>query len=216
MLHVELCSLQTTLNIKLLVQSTLALVLSPTTQFIIKMFSKPIIALAAALGLASLGQATTIPNGQYEVTNLADGGQSWQSATDSSAAPIVVPGSETSKTVVTRSAKFGKRGANCWNYNLDHTGTDVAAQGLRDWAGSGHDLIAGDTTNYHAEVYNGVQVYYCINARRSSGNLDTNDVNFALGQMDAHCPMYTAGYFQWDGSVEIVGKARTDDRVCLG
>ncbi|KAJ4418197.1 hypothetical protein N0V85_001529 [Neurospora sp. IMI 360204] len=61
----------------------------------------------------------------------------------------------------------------------------------------------------------GMMAYYCIDAPRSSGNLDVDDVNYALEQMDATCQRYEASYFKWDGSVEIVGKGRSGDNVCV-
>ena len=59
-------------------------------------------------------------------------------------------------------------------------------------------------------------VYYCIDRPHLSGNCNRNDVRHALAQMDAACPLYKAGWFRWLGSVKIIGKAHTDDRLCAG
>lgn len=109
-----------------------------------------------------------------------------------------------------------KRYTACWGDDLPHGGVDGAAESLRRWAGSGRELSSGDSPNYYGFNNQGVYVYYCINAPHSSGNLDSNDVNYALGQMDASCNAYEAGYWQWDGSSEIVGKCRSNTAVCLG
>lgn len=109
-----------------------------------------------------------------------------------------------------------KRKIDCWGYLLDHGGVDDAVVSLKSWAGSGRDWSSGDRPDYFGYNSRGVYVYYCINAPHSSGNLDVQDINYALGQMDSKCKRYEAGYFQWIGSPELVGKCRSGTAVCLG
>lgn len=118
---------------------------------------------------------------------------------------------------VTR-APVSKRFTSCWGTLLDHSGTDQATQCLRD-AGAragGIDLQSGDGPYFFTCVFEAVQAYYCINRGNSYGNADLDDVNYGLSQMDANCPAYTASYFEWDGTVEIIGKAKADTAVCVG
>ena len=104
----------------------------------------------------------------------------------------------------------------CFWYNLDHSGVDAAAQALRNWAGTGgRDLSSGNSNTYKALVNQGVMVYYCINAPTSIGNLDIKDANYALKNMDSACGFYTASYYKWDGSFEIVGKDRVGANICV-
>ena len=56
-------------------------------------------------------------------------------------------------------------------------------------------------------VSNGMYGYCCITRAHKTGNLDVNDVNYAIRQMDAKCAAYTASWFGWDDSSELVGKA---------
>lgn len=119
----------------------------------------------------------------------------------------------------TRSAKFAlsKRRTDCWNYQLDHAGVDSAYEGLKGWAGNGRDLQSyPDANAYIAYISKGAMAYYCINRPNSKGNLDVRDVQYALEQMDAKCVRYDASWFAWDGTSEIVGKARASDLVCQG
>jgi hypothetical protein len=61
-----------------------------------------------------------------------------------------------------------------------------------------------------------MRVYSCLNVGNYCGSLNLADFNHALSQMDANCVRYTASYYQWDGSPEIVGKANENTAVCLG
>jgi hypothetical protein len=101
---------------------------------------------------------------------------------------------------------------------LDHTGVDIVLGNLRDWANNpgGRTLSSGASPNFFAFYDEGMMAYYCINAPNTSGNLDLNDVNYALVQMDSHCAPYTASFFEWPGSYEIVGKCAQTTAVCLG
>lgn len=58
-------------------------------------------------------------------------------------------------------------------------------------------------------------VYYCIDTKWWTGNLDIADIDYALRNMDSVCRRYTASHFQWD-SPEIVGKADVNLAVCCG
>ncbi|PHH65113.1 hypothetical protein CDD81_3244 [Ophiocordyceps australis] len=110
-----------------------------------------------------------------------------------------------------------KRDISCWGYELDHGGVDEGVVALKNWAGNnGQTIVSGDTTNYYGFNRKGVYVYYCINVPHSQGNLDINDINYALRNMDSGCRPYEASYFRWPGSPELVGKCRSGTPVCLG
>ncbi|KAJ0330130.1 hypothetical protein COL922a_012549 [Colletotrichum nupharicola] len=99
-------------------------------------------------------------------------------------------------------SRLGRRSTSCWGSALDRAGTDAAVSAWK--------------TKAIWFIRRGVKVYYCINAPNSSGSLDLVDINHALKQMDTACPRYTAGYFRWDGSVEIFGKAAENVPICRG
>ncbi|KAM7216056.1 hypothetical protein V8F06_008529 [Rhypophila decipiens] len=123
-----------------------------------------------------------------------------------------------SKSKRSSSRSVERRFVDCWGTALDRPGTDRAAQCLRNAAArsGGIDLRSGAGPYYYSCVDSAVRVYYCINAGNSWGNANLEDVNYALSQMDGRCPAYTASYFRWDGTPEIVGKARADTPICLG
>ncbi|KAK3338675.1 hypothetical protein B0T25DRAFT_523690 [Lasiosphaeria hispida] len=115
-------------------------------------------------------------------------------------------------------ARLSKRFTDCWGSQLDESGVDSA---VRQWkgylAGQNMDLTSSSSSTRHVfYAAEGMKVYYCINAKSSSGNLDLKDFNYALEQMDAKCRRYEASYFRWDGSVEIVGKSNEGTEVCRG
>lgn len=118
--------------------------------------------------------------------------------------------------VITRDiAKLGKHNGNCMGAILEPAGLDSAVSGLENWAGNGHDLCSGNSNNWLGVISLGMLVYYCIDTTNSCGNLDTGDLKYALGQMDAVCPRYTASYYRWDGTPEIVGKAKEGANICV-
>jgi hypothetical protein len=172
-------------------------------------FPQALLALAAALA-ATVYADTAIPNGGYTVTNVDAGVQLWTSFTDSTLEPITVTATEK------RSAKFAKRRTDCWGNGLDRTGVDNTLVSLRGWANAGTTLTSGNGPQSFGYVFNGVYSYYCITRARTSGNLDIGDVNHAIGEMDKKCAAYTASWYGWDGSSEIVGKAATNQQVCTG
>lgn len=110
-----------------------------------------------------------------------------------------------------------RRFVDCWSGTLDRQGTDAAAQCLRDIARQpgGIDIQTGSATAHRSCVTNGVRVYYCVNRSYSWGNANLEDINHGLRQMDSVCNAYQPGYFRWDGTPEIVGKARAEISICL-
>ncbi|KAK3320244.1 hypothetical protein B0T19DRAFT_404755 [Cercophora scortea] len=120
--------------------------------------------------------------------------------------------------IAERSAGPDKRFVSCWNQPFDHSGVDRTANCLRDRAkkAGGIDLRSGAGPYFSSCISEAVQVYYCVNAGNSWGNADLVDINYGLQQMDSRCAAYDASYFQWDGTVGIVGKARADTPICLG
>ncbi|EGO53991.1 hypothetical protein NEUTE1DRAFT_148459 [Neurospora tetrasperma FGSC 2508] len=169
--------------------------------------------LASYFGLST---ALHLPDGVWEGTILANGTYSIKAAgAPDSDSFLVEPTTTTTTTTQKRSGPIAKRYVGCFGYQLDASGIDAAVVGLKNWAGSGHTLTSGDKNTFLAVSAEGMIVYYCIDAPRSSGNLDVDDVNYALAQMDATCRRYEASYFKWDGSVEIVGKGRAGDNVCV-
>ena len=179
-------------------------------------FQYSLLALATAIGFAPSVYAASVPDGSYIVTNLEDGSTLWTPVDNKTLEPIKVQPEVKRSTLNTRSAKFVKRRTDCWGNALDHAGVDTAANALRGWANTGTTLTSGDGPRSFGYVSNGAYVYYCITRARTSGNLDIGDVNYALGQMDAKCALYSASWFGWDGSSEIVGKASTSQQVCTG
>ena len=147
--------------------------------------------LAAAVAL-TLGQgalASLLGNGLWSGTNYANGTTVYESLDDPTIAPIYVQNvagavAERSVDMTADSPKLRKRFVDCWNYNLDQSGTDKAVQRLKEWAGNGRDLESPSTGQRFVFFENeAVWVYYCINKPSSKGNLDTVDVNYALEQM---------------------------------
>lgn len=114
-----------------------------------------------------------------------------------------------------RSNALGKRGTDCWGYQLDVGGVDRGVQALKNWANNGVFLHSCRRNNYYGFNDNGVYVYYCINSQFFEGNLNVGDINEALSNMDGTCRRYEAGYFRWN-SPELVGKCRSGTPVCLG
>ncbi|KAH7108588.1 hypothetical protein B0J11DRAFT_586877 [Dendryphion nanum] len=178
-------------------------------------FHRSLLVVAAAL--ASLASATNVPEDVYQVTNLGDGTASWQSVTNTSAPAIIVTYEATLSTKA-RSAKFAKRTdrTDCWGHMLNRGDTDSALQGLRQWAGSGRDLSSGPGPYYLTVKRGDMIAYYCITRGWQTGNLHIDDVNHAIRKMDEKCRPYEASWYGWDGGLEIVGKSRIQDQVCIG
>ncbi|OBT60223.1 hypothetical protein VE03_10317 [Pseudogymnoascus sp. 23342-1-I1] len=177
--------------------------------------------LLALLGLASASAATqwsgmeNLPNGAYSGVNHPDGSTTVTSLESGKTYDFSLSNRATKQT---RRSDYAitKRDTSCWSYQLDHTGVDQGVINLKNWAGSGVGLSSGDSPSYYGFNNNGVYVYYCINKAHSSGNLDINDIDYALRQMDSNCASYEAGYFLWPNRVELVGKCRSGTPVCLG
>jgi hypothetical protein len=168
----------------------------------------------AILALAGLGAANRwpgvehLPDGPYQGVVHANGSTTMTSLDSGSEHFFELEQAPASE--------LQKRYTSCWGDDLPHGGVDGAGDSLKRWAGSGQELSSGDSGHYYGFNNQGVYVYYCINWPHSRGNLDTNDVYYAFGQMDANCRAYEAGYFQWDNTPEIVGKCRSGTAVCLG
>jgi hypothetical protein len=113
-----------------------------------------------------------------------------------------------------------KRFTDCWGWGLDASGVDKGVAYWDAWLREnpgGYELTSTDRNTAFAAVdYEAMRVYYCVNARRARGNMDLEDFRYAIGEMDRRCRAYEAGYFRWDGSPELVGKARSDTPICLG
>ncbi|KAF5246280.1 hypothetical protein FAUST_1397 [Fusarium austroamericanum] len=166
--------------------------------------------------LALAGFAAAAPSSTQDFKNLPDGPYSGINNADGSSSVTHMETGETFNFAAPAKRSLEKRDTHCWGYELDHGGVDAAVVQLKNWAGTGRDWKSDGTPSYFGYNERGVYVYYCINAPRSQGNLDVADINYALGQMDSKCKRYEAGYFRWDGSVEIVGKTRSGDNICLG
>jgi hypothetical protein len=179
-----------------------------------------IFALAASIRLAHA--AGPFPDGiVFMATRFDNGTIVYDSLSDPSLERVVtqedVKRSMSQPLHAPRSAKFGKRFTDCWGYQLDASSVDSAHIGLANWAGLGKEVVTTPTaTTYVAITYGGVKAYYCVNARNSRGNCDRDDVEYAFLKMDESCRRYEASDFRWDGSVELVGKARNSDLLCLG
>ncbi|KAK2759047.1 hypothetical protein FQN54_003146 [Arachnomyces sp. PD_36] len=165
----------------------------------------------AGLGMAKSWAGKNLPDGSYDGIVHPDGSVTFKSADSSESFTFDLVDDD-------QSDHLGKRStSSCYGDILDHEGVVVASNKLRSWAGAGHELTSGDTTAAHIEIHNGVQVYYCVNAPNSSGNLNVEDINFALYWMDQDCIPFEASHFWWpDNSIEIVGKAGQTTPICLG
>lgn len=150
-----------------------------------------------------------IPDGLYDGEILPNGAYIWASVASPSDPPYYTTPSIKSQHVSALSAKFSKRRTDCWGTSLSHSGVNIAMNGLCNWADKDTEFSSGSGgTNFKAARSQGVTMYYCINARNARGNLNREDFNFTARQMDAKCRPYEASWYGWDGSVEIVGKAR--------
>ncbi|KFY12100.1 hypothetical protein V492_04095 [Pseudogymnoascus sp. VKM F-4246] len=173
------------------------------------------------LGLASASVATqwsgfeSLPEGIYSGINHPDGSTTITSLDSGEIYDFSLSAAPTQQTRRSDYA-ISRRGTSCWGDDLDHQGVDRGVDALKLWAGNGRDLFSGSVPNYVGANVNGVYVYYCINQANSQGNLNTEDINVALQNMDQYCTPYEAGYYQWSGSVELVGKCRSGTAVCLG
>ena len=178
-----------------------------------------ILSLLALVGASAANQwagMENLPDGAYSGVNHPDGSTTMTSL-DSGATYTF--GLVKSATEQTRRSDYAvaKRDTSCWGYQLDHDGVDDGVRALKNWAGTGGvDLVSGNARNYYGFNYKGVYVYYCINNVHSQGNLDINDIDFALRNMDSICARYEAGYYLWPGSPELVGKCGSGTAVCLG
>jgi hypothetical protein len=174
------------------------------------------------LGLASASVAIqwsgveNLPDGAYSGINHPDGSTTMTNLDSGETYNFSISAAPTQQTKRSDYA-ISKRDTSCWGYQLDHGGVDAGTAALRQWAGeNGRDLYSGKTPNYYGFNNKGVYVYYCINAAHRQGNLDVNDINFALANMDTTCAKWEAGYYLWPGSAELVGKCRSGTPVCLG
>ncbi|KAF4868712.1 hypothetical protein CGCSCA1_v012181 [Colletotrichum siamense] len=179
-----------------------------------------------AFTLAVAGLAQALPDGWYEGTTLSNGTMEAKplGASDTKLFTIE-PSADWERSVSERSvdggepiSRLGRRPTSCWGSALDRAGTDAAVSAWKNKVGptGAFALRSGSNPKAIWFIRRGVKVYYCINAPNSSGSLDLVDINHALKQMDTACPRYTAGYFRWDGSVEIFGKAAENVPICRG
>lgn len=111
--------------------------------------------------------------------------------------------------------RLDKRQTSCWGNNLNHYDVDFLVDMLKEWSVGGGEVHSGDKgTSGWISKWNDVILYYCVVTANTYGNLDLVDVNYAPLQMDSACPPYTASWFRWPGSSEIVGKATNDQEIC--
>lgn len=173
---------------------------------------------ASANAAAKWAGMESLPNGPYEGFNLPNGSTIMKSLTTGTEYTFHLTNDTLSEEPLHRrsSNAIAKRNVDCWGYQLDVTGVDYAVTLLKRWAGSGIFLPSCRKTNYFGYNHRGVYVYYCINALHAQGNLNVDDINYALSNMDRTCRPYEASYFRWPGSPELVGKCASGTPVCLG
>ncbi|KAH7169781.1 uncharacterized protein B0J16DRAFT_376673 [Fusarium flagelliforme] len=179
-----------------------------------------LLSIIAVLGLATAAPGAVksmedLPDGPYKGLNNDDGSSTFTNLETGESFNIKAD-NESTANEKRSGISLNKRGTDCWGYQLDHGGVDQAVVQLKKWAGTGRDWSSGNKPDYFGYNSRGVYVYYCINAKHSSGNIDVTDIDYALGQMDAKCQRYEAGYYQWDGSPELIGKCRSGTQVCRG
>ncbi|KYK57294.1 hypothetical protein DCS_04302 [Drechmeria coniospora] len=159
----------------------------------------------------------SLPDGLYSGQTHDDGSTTMTSLQSGAKFTFPLVGDDGERAKRSVDDALAKRDTSCWGYELDHDGVDEGVVALKNWAGNnGQTISSGDTTSYFGFNRKGVYVYYCINQAHSQGNLDINDINYALRNMDGTCRRYEAGYFLWPGTPELVGKCRSGTAVCLG
>lgn len=181
---------------------------------------------AAVLAAPAINEQTqsqpraVLPDGFYLTEVLANGTLVHTSVTNPRALPIVQDGLAAPSLLAARDAdhQLTRRRTDCWGRNLDAPAIDRL---VNKWKAhlrqvSSVTLKAGASQHYLQYTDSSMTVYYCVNRKNSQGSLSYDDFNYALRKMDERCRAYEASFFQWDGSVEIVGKASLNDRVCIG
>ncbi|OBT73898.1 hypothetical protein VF21_08265 [Pseudogymnoascus sp. 05NY08] len=176
-----------------------------------------LLALAGASAANQWAGMENLPDGAYSGINHPDGSTTMTSLSTGEAYTFALTSTpSTPQTRRTSRDGISKRDTSCWGYELDHGGVDQGVAALKNWAGSGHDLVSDDARSYYGFNNKGVYYYYCINAYHTQGNLDMGDIDYANRMMDANCGGYQAGFFRWPGTPELVGKCRSGTAVCLG
>lgn len=175
----------------------------------------PSAAVLAAPAQAQAPRAEVLPSGLYLTEILANGTLVHTSVTNPRALPIVQDGLAHGAR---SSGPLNRRKTSCWGRGLDAPGIDRAVEKWKAYlAQYGSVTIkTGNSQRYLQFTDSAMTVYYCVNRKNAEGNLSLDDFNYAVRKMDEQCRLYEASYFQWDGSVEIVGKASLNDRVCNG
>jgi hypothetical protein len=184
------------------------------------LFGLLVVASNVAFAHAALVLPKDIPDGRYIQQLFANGTRVTKSVdTDM---PNIISHEEPTIRVrdpsaLIPSAKFAKRADTfCWGYFLDKAGIDPAANGLAELCGdNGYELDTQMNHKYAAVTRQATMVYYCVDGYNYNGNCNRADVRYGLAKMDSQCRLYEAGYFEWPGSPEILGKARTSDTVCV-
>ncbi|KAK1834112.1 hypothetical protein QBC39DRAFT_431891 [Podospora conica] len=182
----------------------------------------PAAVLAAPASNEQAQPRSVLPDGFYITEILANGTLVHTSVNNPRALPIVEEASTLAARAVSAEApggnKLSRRRTDCWGRNLDHAGVDRAVQKWKNYLAqyTTVNLSTDGSQRYFQFIDSAMTVYYCVNRKNSYGSLSLDDFNYALRQMDQKCRAYEASFFQWDGSVEIVGKATLNDRVCIG
>lgn len=159
-----------------------------------------------------------LPDGFYLTEILANGTLVHTSVTNPGALPIIQEGLAPSTLPARDSDALTRRRTDCWGRNLDALAIDRIVKRWKAYLRtvSSATLKTGNSQHYIQFTDSSMTVYYCVNRKNSQGSLSYDDFNYALRKMDEKCRAYEASFFQWDGSVEIVGKASLNDRVCIG
>ncbi|KAJ6782260.1 hypothetical protein PWT90_10476 [Aphanocladium album] len=155
-----------------------------------------------------------LPDGLFSGVTYANGSTTLISLGSGAAYSFDLDGAEAQPEAA--ATLLSKRYTACWGTPLDNAGVDEGVRALKGWAGNGHSLASGDNNAYIGYNRRGVVVYYCIDRPHSEGNLDNRDIDYALRNMDHDCGFYKSGYFQWNGTPEIVGKANDNVAICVG
>ncbi|OIW31518.1 hypothetical protein CONLIGDRAFT_652575 [Coniochaeta ligniaria NRRL 30616] len=165
-------------------------------------------------GYFCLVTAIDLPDGAWEGTTLANGSYWVKAAGAPESERFLVEPTIRKREAAAPMARQSAWGGDCFPRDLNHIGVDDAVEDLKSWAGNGHSFTSKDANAWFGIRTRGVIVYYCITKAYTTGNLNVDDVNYALLQMDSHCVPYQASYFRWPGSFEIVGKDTFDAHFC--
>ncbi|KAE9372871.1 hypothetical protein N431DRAFT_457550 [Stipitochalara longipes BDJ] len=194
-------------------------------------------AIHAAIGtvislVASLRTPANLPNGLWRFTLDANGDTVAHSVDNLDQPDIFArndPPTSENPALRTRGsvAEIEERcctppGAYCFGYYLNHPGVDQSAVDLENYLnGAFNDLQCSEPTEdlAYGTAVDGALVYLCVDAAEYCESFSSDDVRTALGEMDAACPAYMAGYYRFNTGEslqpKLIGKDNAGANICV-